>query len=368
MMFSLIPPTGHKLFFKDIIPSKYPFPYNGYLFNSGTAALYFTINNLDIPPCSKIIIPAYSCPTVASAVLKAGHKPVLCDVNFEDLGYDLEKLHGLQNSEHPAAIIWVNLFGLQKQIPDMGIPIVLDNAQATPGLEYTHNAVAQVFSFGRGKPINALGGGMAQFIDESKFSSIPKAYESLSSAGFLNNLKALIKLFGYIILFNPIIYRLLYLIPGLKLGETIFLPEFNHGKIAELSRIVSQNVAHRLEKNQTLRKQICQKYDEILQNIQSHLHLFPSGLYYRYPVILRNTGQTKALLFKLQTAGIGAFGLYPVPLNRQPGLAEILGDDHVYPNAEKISSDLITLPINEFVTDKDIVLIQRIMKEYFHVR
>ena len=54
--------------------------------SSGRAALWLILKTLSEfnPKKRKVIIPAYTCPAVASAVLKAGLQPVLCDVNLDD--------------------------------------------------------------------------------------------------------------------------------------------------------------------------------------------------------------------------------------------------------------------------------------------
>jgi dTDP-4-amino-4,6-dideoxygalactose transaminase len=49
--------------------------------SSGTLALELLISALDLPRSSNIFIPAFTFVATASAVLRCGHKPVLCDVD-----------------------------------------------------------------------------------------------------------------------------------------------------------------------------------------------------------------------------------------------------------------------------------------------
>ncbi len=145
-MFYLTPPTGHKIYIKDFFKSYIDFPFQGYLFNSGTSALYFLINNLKIPQKSKILLPAYSCPTVAAAVLGAGHYPVLCDIYQDTLNYDLSMLKRKITKENIKATIWVNLFGIGSDIPEIGIPVILDNAQVLPNHFEKNQIVLDIFT------------------------------------------------------------------------------------------------------------------------------------------------------------------------------------------------------------------------------
>ena len=47
----------------------------------------------------RVIIPAYTCFSVPSAIVKAGLKVVLCDVESETLDFNFEELEGLMNKD-----------------------------------------------------------------------------------------------------------------------------------------------------------------------------------------------------------------------------------------------------------------------------
>src|SRR5262245_43056841 len=53
-----------------------------FLVSSGTAALTLTLKALrSLSDRSEVVIPAYTCPSVAMAVLAAGLRPRLCDID-----------------------------------------------------------------------------------------------------------------------------------------------------------------------------------------------------------------------------------------------------------------------------------------------
>ena len=61
--------------------------------NSGRAALFLVLQAMKrLSPRDEVVIPAYVCPSVGRAVVKAGLKPVLCDVGPGGSGLDLPSL------------------------------------------------------------------------------------------------------------------------------------------------------------------------------------------------------------------------------------------------------------------------------------
>jgi dTDP-4-amino-4,6-dideoxygalactose transaminase len=68
--------------------------------SSGKAALYLILIALmHLRNRAKVIIPAYTCYSVPSAVLKAGLKIVLCDIRTETMDFDYEALKPLLDDD-----------------------------------------------------------------------------------------------------------------------------------------------------------------------------------------------------------------------------------------------------------------------------
>jgi len=105
-LFYSLPPAGQKIPFKELIKClaknlhattdmtneaiKQYLGNNHVLYlSSGRAALWLYLKTVSIrrPERKEVIIPAYTCPSVVSAVLKAGLTPVLCDNNLDDFWY-----------------------------------------------------------------------------------------------------------------------------------------------------------------------------------------------------------------------------------------------------------------------------------------
>ena len=137
---------------------------------SGTAALALTLSACGIGPGDEVIVPAHTFATSALAVLQAGAKPVLCDV---DDGTGLIDAGAVRAIIGPrtAAIVAVHLYG---QLCDMGALddiarshglIVLEDGSHAAGARYRGRragsiGAAAAFSF-QAKNLGALGDGGA---------------------------------------------------------------------------------------------------------------------------------------------------------------------------------------------------------------
>ncbi len=82
-----------------------------YLVSSGKAALTVILKALAVVSHRRrVIIPAYTCFSVPSAIVKAGLEVVLCDVDPNTLDFKFAELEGLLN-EHVLCVVSTHLFG-----------------------------------------------------------------------------------------------------------------------------------------------------------------------------------------------------------------------------------------------------------------
>ena len=241
-MFRSLPSTGHpldirtilsvllqqhnkgKFFLEDFIPDV-PF----FLVNSGSTAL--TLSLQAFASCStkrEVVLPAYTCPSIIAAVIRAGLVPVLCDIQANlqmDLG-DLSRKVGLDT----LAVIPVHLFGLpenlsgiREAIKGRDIFLLEDAAQAfgnsvsnTIGSTDSNGSSVprttghlglfgdlSVFSFGRGKPLSLLTGGAVIVNNPDLYESIKTVYDSLPVQKNSESILYAAKLLLYSIFYHP---------------------------------------------------------------------------------------------------------------------------------------------------------------------
>jgi dTDP-4-amino-4,6-dideoxygalactose transaminase len=135
---------------------------------SGRQALRLLLAALNLRPGSGIALPLFADPSLAAAIVTAGHQPVFIDIDPEFLTIDPRLLHDAAGKFQ--AVVAVHLFG---QLVDM--PAILFSAKDAPVIEDTAHAplsflndrragdfgIASFYSFASTKYWPAGGGGLA---------------------------------------------------------------------------------------------------------------------------------------------------------------------------------------------------------------
>ena len=336
--------------------------------SSGRSALWLILKTLSKlnPKKRKVIIPAYTCPAVASAVLKTGLQPVLCDVNLDDFGYCADDLERTVD-EGVLAVIVAHLFGFPANIDQVtpmcrehDVYLVEDAAQAfgnelpSTGTRLGTIGDAGFFSFGRGKPLSVIHGGLVVTKSETVYKKGLEIYENLNSPSNLGNIKYFSQVGFYDVLSSPYLYWMPQKIPSMHLGETIFEPHFPLNKGLKSSGSIVEGLLDSLENRMKDRMARSEWYSKSLpdtQMIKKPLHTaYP---FHRYPLMVDDKALRNDIMNGLNSAGISGALFYPCPLNEIPGLHDVLQDSRTYPNAKRLSDTLITLPVHEGVTLRD---------------
>lgn len=138
------------------------------LVSSGTAALVVGLEAIRRDANDEVILSTFNCPQVVDAVLRAGMRPVLCDIGA-DLNLDLAKVERLVTERTIAVIatptfgIPIDLSGLENLCHAKSIHLIDDAAQTfgadSGGRKFSTHGSFGVLSFGKHKPLFALSGG-----------------------------------------------------------------------------------------------------------------------------------------------------------------------------------------------------------------
>ena len=148
---------------------------------NGTDALEISIEALDLPKGSEIIVPANSFIASSEAITRCGFIPIFADASTEDYTIDVEDIKNLIN-ENTSAILVVHLYGqpcdmdpILEIAKDKSLKIVEDCAQAH-GAEYKGRKVGTIgdigaFSFYPGKNLGAYGDGGAITTNDEKLAT-----------------------------------------------------------------------------------------------------------------------------------------------------------------------------------------------------
>ena len=380
-MFYHLPPVGNPVCLSkqpDLVVSPLFALYPTQFYASGTAALAAAITAaMKLKNCSRpeIILPAYGCPDLVSAVIYAGAKPVLVDLEAERPWLDLTQLASAI-TENTVAIVAVNLFGIAErwtQLRELAKPgdvvLIEDSAQYFPGKDEQIDLQGDlvVFSFGRGKPVSLLGGGAVLAKETSLFDLLPKAQikPATLSQRFSFGLKARL----YNAMISPFLYWLPQALPFLHLGETRYhvLPD-----IEAMDQVRTELLASNISCYQAdaRTKGRCEKISTMLNSLDGVIDLPQvcamkrNRRLLRYPVLVV-AAERDRIYGKLHQAGLGVSIMYPASLPEINGLNHIFDKDHNFPNAQSFALSLITLPVHSSVSDKDIDSMNILLNKYF---
>jgi len=403
-MLRSLPPAGHPIRMRTILGA-FLSPSEGvcflkefnldkpiFLVSSGSAALVVALSCLKHQSSrDQVILPAYSCPSVIAAVIKAGLKPALCDLRPNSLGMDLDEL-GAKTGPDTLAIIAVHLFGIPENIIELtglaqkrGIILIEDAAQAFGNKVHLSpqssplNASGYlgsfgdigILSFGRGKPLSLLGGGAVlvnnqgvEAIAKKHFDPLPESNHVISGIRYFLNLSL------YSAFYHPNLYSIPQRMPGLRLGETFFTLDFSIQKMNSYVLRVGNKLMPHFDSIRKRRVELMRIYAEKLESFKEEFAFFPEFngediALLRFPIVFKDRGKRDRILIELKKRGLGATGMYPVPLNEQGGVSPYLMGNETHPNAKFVSERILTLPIHEHVRVEDIDHIRQIIEKHF---
>lgn len=384
MGFAMLRPVGNRV----PLPvgrdnGHYPWPaYQTELLNSGTAALSLALRaaKRQKPEIAEpeAIFPAYVCPDLVAAAVAAGVNPVLVDLAKDSPWMAPQNVQGAV-SDNTIAIIAVNFLGrlvplepLRRVADDYGLTLIEDSAQAIPPSS-ADNALADfvVLSFGRGKPVNLMGGGALLFKDKDA-ASVASLLEGLPVHTVLCTPAWYLKRALFHTLMGRFLYGIMLRIPMLHLGETRFHPlgEMTRQTIppgivlngisafersVANSRELQEGLGFLVEQGWVL---LSNEQDGALQAAGQRINKV-----LRFAMLAPDRNERDRALNALQRAGIGANELYGVTLPMVEGISNHLGPSPGnFPHARDFAERLITLPSHDGVTLADIQTMARVLK------
>jgi len=342
---------------------------------SGTEALSLAVKAavamkavLDTP---EVIIPAYGCPDLVAAILAQNARPVLVD--FAPDQPVLDEAGVLQAlTERTVAIIAVDFLGaferlsrLSRVCSDNGLALIEDSAQCFPPSSGSDGlADFVVLSFGRGKPINLMGGG-ALLIRRPQQSVIQNVCANCPALDVRVDAVWYLKRLVFNALLSRYIYPFLERVPFLHIGETRFHP-LEAIRILKLpSSLLAGGILAYFD-----REPLHLVYDRELSFLQDAGWMYAGTMdaydrtpRLRYALLAPNEHRRDQVVAALNEKGIGANIFYGRTL------PEIMDDSTInvglsgrYPNANNFATRLITLPTHEGVASSDISTIVSVFK------
>ena len=299
--------------------------------SSGTDALTLSMMALDIKPDDEIITTPFTFISTAETIALMRARPVFVDIDPDTFNIDVEKIEAAITNK-TKAILPVSLFGqpsdldkIQTIANNFNLKLIIDGAQSFGsqfnGVSDSSLGDISITSFFPAKPLGCYGDGGAIFTNSDEYASKlkmlrvhgqskPYAHKYIGLGGRLDTIQAAI---------------LLAKLPHYK----------NEIKI---------------------RNEVSLKYSTHLQK------------YFKTPVIRPNrtsvwaqytirTSDRDNLQSNLKNNGIPSAIYYPMPIHLQECFKYLKYKKGDFPEAEKASSEVLSLPINAYMkNDLDFII------------
>lgn len=335
--------------------------------NSGRAAIYIALRALAKRSNRKdVIIPAFVCPSVARAILKAGLNVVLCDITSDGFGIDPNALEKLLSSKS-LAVIATHLFGYPSDLniinelaSKMGTIVIEDAAQAF-GAQWNKQPVGTlasvgIFSFGMAKVLSTLGGGLITVNEEMVIDDVRAFFEGLPCPDHRSQVIDLSK-----IALLSMLSRSHHLGPFIYVWEKKFqrasdLDDFEPQRYSPAQAAIAQRLVNRFEAITAIRRNNARQIERGLMGLTGitipQVSPESSPVYLRFPVVVDDVNVKGKLVKKLAQRGINVSQMYD---NKSfESVCSLASRIDRYPVTEYLCDRMVNLPTHAYITERDI--------------
>ena len=295
---------------------------------SGTDALLLAMMALGIGPGDEVITTPFTFIATAETIAFLGAKPVFVDIDEKTYNIDPSKIE-VAITDKTKAIMPVSLYGQPadmdaiQAIADQQLYIIIDGAQSFgstyKGKTDSNLGDISTTSFFPAKPLGCFGDGGAVFTNDD---ALAEKIKSLRIHGQTKR------------------YHHKYIGMG--------------GRMDTIQAAVVNVKLKYYEKDLTLRQEVADKYTKALCDkglVLPFVDKEATSAWAQYSIRVQNRDELQA---KLKDADIPTAIHYPMPLHLQEAF-EFLGyRQGDFPVAEIVSQEIISLPMNPYLSDEEI--------------
>ncbi|MCH7395766.1 DegT/DnrJ/EryC1/StrS family aminotransferase [Acinetobacter dispersus] len=293
---------------------------------NGTDALQIAQMAFGIGPGDEVITPGFTYIATAETVALLGAKPVYVDVNPKTYNLDAEKLEAAI-TPRTKAIIPVSLYGqcadfdaINAIAVKYGIPVIEDAAQSFgatyKGRKSCNLSTVACTSFFPSKPLGCYGDGGAIFTSDDELAKVIRQIA--------------------------------------RHGQD---KRYHHIRVGVNSRLDTIQAAILLPKLEILddemqaRQKVAEIYNQLFNQAGIHttpyLELHNTSAWAQYTIQVDNRADVQE---KLKAQGIPTAVHYPIPLNKQPAVADA---NVMLPVGDAIAERVMSLPMHPYLTVED---------------
>jgi dTDP-4-amino-4,6-dideoxygalactose transaminase len=324
-----------------------------FLVSSGKAGLALVLSALRrISDRREVVIPAYTCFSVPSAVVKAGLRVRPCEVNPKTGDFDLGELPRVV-SDATLCVIPTHLFGIAADVESVreicrarGVFVVEDAAQAM-GVRHRGQLLgtlgdAGLFSLGRGKNITCGSGGIVLCDSPRLGVALAAEYGRLEDPGLIRSVRNAALVAGMWALGRPFLYWLPAGLPFLGLGRTCFYRDFHLGRLGGFEAGLLGRWRKRLEDGNHGRLESAR---ELQRAAGCETGDVP---YLRLPLVMPSRVARDALCELSRRRGLGMAMMYPTSIGEIPELRDHIGG-RKFEVARMLADRILTMPTHHLV-------------------
>ncbi|KYQ81133.1 aminotransferase DegT [Acinetobacter lactucae] len=302
---------------------------------NGTDALQIAQMAFGIGPGDEVITPGFTYIATAETVALLGAKPVYVDVNPKTYNLDVEKLEAAI-TPRTKAIIPVSLYGqcadfdaINAIAAKYGIPVIEDAAQSFgatyKGRKSCNLSTVACTSFFPSKPLGCYGDGGAIFTNDDELAKVIRQIA--------------------------------------RHGQD---KRYHHIRVGVNSRLDTLQAAILLPKLEILddemqaRQKVAEIYNQLFN--QAGIHTTPyleahnTSAWAQYTIQVDNRAEVQE---KLKAQGIPTAVHYPIPLNKQPAVAD--SEIHL-PIGDAIAEKVMSLPMHPYLSEQEQKIIVKSLK------
>jgi perosamine synthetase len=303
--------------------------------NSGTSALVLSLLGLGIGPGDEVIVPDFTFGATANAVILAGARPVLADVDVKTFNLSLENLI-TRVTPKTKAIIFVHLFGNPSNLTEIlnwarekQIFLIEDAAQALGatinGANVGSLGDVSCFSFYPTKTITCGEGGLVA-------TSNPKVAENMR------------------VLRNQ----------GTKRQYEYEVPGYNF-RMSEINAVIGNAQLEKLDRFLAARRAVASVYiDRIANVIHPVKEIGVEHCFNQFTIRVDSTLRDR-LMQELEAKGIPSKIYYPSPLSK----FKIFESGSINVNAQRASGEVLSLPIHTKMSMKEVKFVAKSVNETY---
>jgi dTDP-3-amino-3,4,6-trideoxy-alpha-D-glucose transaminase len=294
---------------------------------TGTDAIALTLRALGIGPGDEVITTPLSAAYTALAVMMCGARPVFGDIDERRLTLDPARAEAAI-TPRTRAILPVHLYGQPADVPALArladhhhLALVEDCCQAhlatCQGRPVGTAGAAGAFSFYPTKNLGALGDGGAILTSDAALASTLKRLRNGGQADRYHHVA-----FG-------VNSRLDELQAAVLRARLTFLPEWT---------------AHRRALAAVYRRELA------AARVTVPPELDPGHVYHLFAI---RSAERALMQARLREQGIGTLVHYPIPIPRQPAMADVQPDQ--CPVADRVCDELLSLPLHPGLGEPDVI-------------